>query len=66
MSSVYQAASNDRGKSNLFDSEYSPADWERGETQSFSLFQDHRILSHRWANWLCLEVPELEPYADSL
>ena len=47
MSSVYQAASKNRGWAFHEDSEYSWDDWERGTTQNCFPFQDHRILRNR-------------------
>ena len=47
MSSVYQAASKNRGESFLWNSEYSWVDWKRGIIENCSQFQDHKILLHR-------------------
>ena len=44
MSSVYLAASKNRGKSCLWESEYSWDYWERVKIQSCSQFHDRRLL----------------------
>ena len=66
MSSVYQAASENRGWSFLWHSEYSWVYWWRGMIQSCSQFKDHRILLRHSRCSPCLPIPESEPEVDSL